>query len=124
MKAAQAAQAAADKAIADARNNAKKDSNALTLVGRKAKIKSTKITKGKIKVTLTKDKAATGYQIQYSLKKTFKGKPVTKTTKNTSYTLKGLKRKTYYVRARGYTTNSMGKKVYSKWSTVKTVKGK
>ena len=124
MKAAQAAQAAADKAIADARNNAKKDSNALTLVGRRAKIKSTKSTKGKIKVTLTKDKAATGYQIQYSLKKTFKGKPVTKTTKNTSYTLKGMKKKTYYVRARGYTTNSMGKKVYSKWSTVKTVKGK
>ncbi|WP_052377961.1 beta-L-arabinofuranosidase domain-containing protein [Robinsoniella sp. KNHs210] len=124
MKAAQAAQAAADKAIADARNNAKKDSNALTLVGRRAKIKSAKSTKGRIKVTLTKDKAAAGYQIQYSLKKTFKGKPATKTTKNTSYTIKGLKKKTYYVRARGYTTNSMGKKVYSKWSTVKTVKVK
>jgi len=47
---------------------------------------------------------------------------VTKTTKNTSYTTGSLQKKTYYVRARAYTTDSKGKRVYGKWSGTKTVR--
>ena len=138
LKAAQAAQAAAEakqtelneakQALAEANKNAKKDADALALARRKVKINSAKRTNNKIKVTLKKDAAAVGYQIQYSLKKTFKGKTVakgkavTKTTKNTSYTTGSLQKKTYYVRARAYTTDSKGKKVYGQWSGAKTVR--
>ena len=135
LKAAQAAQAAAEakqkeldlakQALADAQKNAEKDSNALALVSKTAKIKSAKSpAKGKIKVLLSKDKAAAGYQIQYSQKKTFKGGLKTKTVKTTSYTIKSLKKRTYYVRARAYTTDSNGKKVYSKWSKARKVRVK
>lgn len=135
LKAAQAAQAAAEarqkeldlakQAVADAQKSAKKDSDALALVRRTAKIKSVKSpSKGKVKVLLNKDKAAVGYQIQYSQKKTFKGGLKTKTVKTTSYTIKSLKKKTYYVRARAYTTDSKGKRVYSKWSKVRKVRVK
>ena len=138
LKAAQAAQAAAEarqkelnevkQALTEANKNAKKDADALALSRRKVKINSAKRTNNKIKVTLKKDAAAVGYQIQYSLKKTFKGKSVakgkavTKTTKNTSYTTGSLQKKTYYVRARAYTTDSKGKRVYGKWSGTKTVR--
>ena len=136
LKAAQAAQAAAEarqkeldmakQALTDAQKNAEKDSNALALTRRTAKIKSAKSpSKGRIKVLLNKDKAAAGYQIQYSQKKTFKGGLKTKTVKTTSYTLKSLKKnRTYYVRARAYTTDSKGKRVYSKWSKVRRVRVK
>ena len=135
LKAAQAAQAAAEakqkeldlakQALADAQKNAEKDSNALALVSKTAKIKSAKSpAKGKIKVLLSKDKAAAGYQIQHSQKKTFKGGLKTKTVKTTSYTIKSLKKRTYYVRARAYTTDSNGKKVYSKWSKARKVRVK
>ena len=124
--AAQKAQKAAEealKAVQEAQAAAKKDANAIDLAGRKVKINSAKRTKNKIKVTLKKDTAAAGYQIQYSLKKTFKGKAA-KTTKNTSYTTGSLKKKTYYVRARAYTTDSRGKKVYGQWSNAKVVRVK
>lgn len=68
-------------------------------------------------------KQTTGYQIQYGLKKNFKGAKL-KTVKNktTRLTLKGLKfRKQYYIRIRTYKT--IGKKKYcSRWSKVKKVK--
>lgn len=131
MRAAQAAQAAAEEKqlelnkanqeLAEERSKSKKDSDAIDLIGRSIKIKSAKGRKSSMKITLTKDKVAIGYQIKYSYNKHFKGKTVTKTTKHTSYTIKSLKKKTYYVKARGYTTNSKGKKVYSKWSTIKKV---
>ena len=124
--AAQKAQKAAEealKAVQEAQAAAKKDANAIDLAGRKVKINSAKRTKNKIKVILKKDTAAAGYQIQYSLKKTFKGKAA-KTTKNTSYTTGSLKKKTYYVRARAYTTDSRGKKVYGQWSNAKVVRVK
>ena len=105
----------------------KKDTDAAALKKRKVEIKSVKPAKAQIKVTLKKDAAATKYQIQYSLKKDFKGatiakgKPVTKSTSKTTYTIKKLKKNTYYVRARAYTTDSKGKTVYGKWSTKKKV---
>jgi len=41
-----------------------------------------------------------------------------------SYTLSGLKKKkTYYIKVRGYTLKK-GKRLYGKWSTVKKVKVK
>lgn len=77
----------------------------------------------KAKVKYSSVKGATGYQIQYATKKSFKGaktKTVTKTTAN----LTGLKAgKRYYVRVRAKGKAS-GKTVYSKWSNVMSVKAK
>ena len=88
-----------------------------------------KLTKGKKSFTATWTKQATqttGYQIQYGLKKNFKGaKTVTvKKNKTTKTTVKKLKaKKKYYVRIRTY--KQIGKtKYYSAWSKVKTVKTK
>ena len=68
-----------------------------------------------------------GYQIQYSsdkkLKKNNKSVTVTK-QKTTKATVKKLKsKKKYYVRVRTYKTVN-GKKIYSSWSKVKSVKTK
>ncbi len=73
-------------------------------------------------------KSITGYQVQYSTSKKFKGKTtVIKTVKKKSVTkLKASKlkaKKKYYVRVRTYKTVK-GKKYYSRWSKSKTVKTK
>lgn len=71
-------------------------------------------------------KAYTGYQIQYSLKSNMTSSKTVTVTKAsiTSKKITKLKaRKTYYVRVRCYKTE-LGKKVYSKWSTKKTVRTK
>ena len=88
-------------------------------------VKSLKALKGgKATVTWTKNAAATGYQIQYSLKKSFAGARTVKINKASTVraTLTGLtKNKTYYVRVRTYKT--IGKKAFnSDWSVAKTVK--
>ena len=88
-----------------------------------------KVTKGKKSFTVTWKKQATqttGYQIQYGLKKNFKGAktyPVKK-NKTVKATIKKLKaKKTYYVRIRTYKT--VGKtKYYSGWSSLKKIKTK
>lgn len=78
-------------------------------------------------VTLAKVSGVKGYQIQYSTDKKFKNnnKSVTvnkqKTTKTTVKKLKS--KKTYFVRVRTYKTVN-GKKVYSSWSKVKSIKTK
>ena len=73
------------------------------------------------KAYFNKQTKITGYQIQYSTSKKFTKKTTkTKTTKKTSYKVKNLKEKTtYYVRVRSYKLDANGKKVYSKWTTVK-----
>lgn len=61
-----------------------------------------------------------GYQIQYSVKKSFSGAKTVKVSgKSTSKTIKSLKKGTrYYVRVRTY--KKVGSKVYySKWSSIK-----
>ncbi len=87
------------------------------------------VTPGTKQLTVTWKKGAgiTGYEIQYSLKKTFaSAKKVTITKAATVKTvIKKLQpKKTYYVRIRTYKTVK-GRKYYSAWSGAKsaTVKG-
>jgi hypothetical protein len=90
--------------------------------------KFSKLTGGKGQIALQWQKQAniTGYQIEYGLKKNFKGAdkvniPKAKTVKTTIGNLKG--KKIYYVRIRTY--KKVGKAVYySEWSTAKAVKTK
>lgn len=84
----------------------------------------TKLSKGKksFKVCV-KNVSAKGYQVQYSQKSNFKGSK-TKSFSGTSCTVKGLKaKKKYYVRVRAY-NNYEGDRVYSSWSSKKSVKVK
>ena len=101
--------------------------NNKTVKPKKTSIK--KLSKGKKKFTVTwaKVSGVKGYQIQYSSDKKFKknNKSVTVTKqKTTKATVKKLKsKKKYYVRVRTYKTVN-GKKIYSSWSKVKSVKTK
>lgn len=87
-----------------------------------SKVKNKK--KRKLVVKWSKNKSASGYQIQYSKKSSFKNKK-TKTVKSSSkgkITLKKLKKgKIYYIRVRSYKTVA-GKKTYSSWSYVRSVR--
>lgn len=86
------------------------------------KVKNKK--KRKVVLKWRKNSSASGYQIQYSKKSSFKNKK-TKTIKSSSkgkITLKKLKKgKTYYIRVRSYKTVA-GKKTYSSWSYVRSVR--
>ena len=101
--------------------------NTKTVKPKKTSIK--KLSKGKKKFTVTwaKVSGVKGYQIQYSSDKKFKknNKSATVTKqKTTKATVKKLKsKKKYYVRVRTYKTVN-GKKIYSSWSKVKSVKTK
>ena len=93
----------------------------------KTTIKSLTAGKKSLKVAITKKSTqVTGYQIQYSTKKSFSSYS-TKTVssyKTTTVTLSSLSaKKTYYVRVRTYKTVN-GKKYYSGWSTIKYKKTK
>ena len=70
---------------------------------------------------------STGYEIQYSTKKSFSSKK-TVTVKGYSKTSKKIsklkKKKKYYVRIRTYYPNGDTGYIYSKWSATKTVKTK
>lgn len=92
---------------------------------KKVKIKLAKSTKKKKITYKWKKVKCTGYQYQWSTNKKFKKNYLTKTTKNTSVTIKTSKsKKTYYVRVRAYVKHPNGTKYYGKWSTVKKVKVK
>ena len=73
-------------------------------------------------ISYKKVKGASGYEIQYSLKKSFKSGVKKINLKKTKRTVKKLKRgKKYYVRVRAF--KKVGKKkIYSNWSKVKSVK--
>lgn len=90
-----------------------------------SKVKSPK--KKTIQITWKKLAGASGYQIKLATnKKMTKGKKTVVVNKasTTKKTVKKLKAgKKYYVRIRAYETVS-GKKVYSKWSAVKSIKVK
>ena len=80
-----------------------------------------------IKASWDKKSGANGYQIYYSRNKNFKNlsaKKIVKGGKKTSYVGKNFtKGRKYYVKVRAY-KNVNGKKVYGKWSSVKSVKCK
>ncbi len=91
-------------------------------------VKIASLTPGKKELTVkwAKGSGITGYEIEYCLKKDFKGaKTVTvKQAATTKTVLKKLRAaKTYYVRIRTYKTVN-GKKYYSAWSAVKSRKTK
>ena len=92
----------------------------ITVVDKKivapGKVKITKaknVSKKKIKLTWKKQSKALVYQVKYSIYKSFR-KPKTKATMKCFYTLSGLKKKkTYYIKVRGYTLKK-GKRLYGK----------
>lgn len=100
----------------------------ITIYGVPKKPEMKKLTAGKKKfmVQWKKDKKADGYQVQYSTDKKFKKnvKSVNVSKKSTKTTVKKLKKgKTYRVRMRSYKKIN-GKKYYSGWGKVKSVKVK
>lgn len=92
-----------------------------------AAIKKLKSAKKAIAIEWKKVSGVNGYEIQVATDKKFKKNKKTVTVKKqktTKVTVKKLKaKKKYYVRIRTYKTVK-GKKVYSSWSKVKTVKTK
>ena len=80
--------------------------------------------KGRVKVSWKRNKAVTGYRIQYSTDKKFKkGVKNVNVNKNktTTATLAKLKKgKTYYVRIATY--KKVGEKIYSSWSKAKKIR--
>jgi len=96
------------------------------IVPKNSKVSKLTAAKKSLKVKLSRQKKATGYQIQYSTSKTFKSAKTVTLKKNsiTSKTIKKLKaKKTYYVRVRTY-KQYKGKKYYSAWSAAKKKKTK
>ena len=92
-----------------------------------AKFKKVKAAKKAVSVEWKKVSGVKGYKVQVATDKKFKKNKKTATVKKqktTKVTIKKLKaKKKYYVRIRTYKTVK-GKKVYSSWSKVKTVKTK
>ena len=92
-----------------------------------AKFKKVKAAKKAVSVEWKKVSGVKGYQVQVATDKKFKKNKKTATVKKqktTKVTIKKLKaKKKYYVRIRTYKTVK-GKKVYSSWSKVKSVKTK
>lgn len=67
-----------------------------------------------------------GYEIKYATNKKFKSAKTEKVTRNqkknlTTKTWKVKKNKTYYVKVRAYMKTKKGKKIYSKYSVVKSI---
>lgn len=103
-------------------------SQTTTSASKPAKTKVQKISAGKKSITAQWKKVAgvSAYQVQIATNKKFsKNKKTFKVSKkSTKVKIKKLKaKKVYYVRVRSYKIKN-GKKVYSKWSTVRKVKTK
>lgn len=89
---------------------------------KKAKLKKVKSGKKKMTISIFKSSGnVSGYQIRYSMYKSFK-KSKYKTTKKTAYTLKKLgRKKSYYVNVRAYKIID-GRKYYGSYSSYKKIK--
>lgn len=90
------------------------------------KVSGLKLKAGTKQLTVNWKKASgiTGYEVQYALKKSFAGAKnvIIKKAASVKTTIKKLKsKKTYYVRIRAYKTVG-GAKIYSDWSSTKSVK--
>ena len=104
----------------------KKQTKKVTIYAVPGKRDIKKLSSGKKKLTVQwkKDNRSDGYQVQYSTDKKFKKnvKSMNVSKKNTKATVKKLKKgKTYRVRIRSYKKID-GKKYYSGWGKVKSVK--
>lgn len=85
-----------------------------------SKLNNTKSKKLSVKIKKVSD--ANGYEVSYATNKKFKSAKKQITVK-TTITLKNMKKgKTYYVRVRAYKLDSVGEKVYGKWSKIKKMK--
>ena len=108
-------------------SNAESTTSAQIQKPNKTSVKKSKAKKGSVELTWSKTKGVKGYEIQVATDKKFKKnkKTVTiKKQKTTKTTVKKLKSKTkYFIRIRTFKTVN-GKKVYSAWSKVKSVKTK
>lgn len=94
-------------------------------VPKKVSNKSAKSKKSRRIIYSFKKVNATGYQYQWSTHRNFKSNFLTKNTKSTKVTIKTAQsRHRYYVRVRAYKTERGGKKIYGKWSNVKSVRVK
>ena len=99
-----------------------------TVIEKVAKVQSFKVKRkssGSVKLQWSKNPQASGYQIQYSLKKNFKMKKTIRINSNrhgkTSYVLKKLKKgRNYYFRIRAIKLIN-GKTTYSAWSAKKKI---
>lgn len=101
------------------------DAFSAVTVPKKVSNKSAKSKKSRRITYSFKKVSATGYQYQWSTHKNFKSNFLTKNTKSTKITIKTAQsRRRYYVRVRAYKTESGGKKIYGKWSNVKSVRVK
>ena len=83
------------------------------------------ISRKKVQLSWKANRYATGYEIQYSTNKSFRSGVIKKAVSRTSttrYKISSLKKgKTYYIRIRTYKKTG-GKKYYSSWSKVKSVR--
>lgn len=92
-----------------------------TVRGKKVTLKKATSKKKAVQLQWKKLSGASGYEVQYSLNKKMK-KATVKKVNDVKLTIKKLKAgRTYYVRVRA-TAKESGKKVVSKWSSVKKVK--
>ena len=101
------------------------DAFSAVTVPKKVSNKSAKSKKSRRITYSFKKVNATGYQYQWSTHRNFKSNFLTKKTKSTKVTIKTAQsRRRYYVRVRAYKTERGGKKIYGKWSNVKSVRVK
>lgn len=106
----------------DNKSSSAATSTAVAKKPKKATLKKLKTSKKSITVYWKKLSSVSGYQIQYSASKSFKGaKTVTVSAKSASKKISKLKKgKRYYVRVRAF-NKSNGKKTYGAWSAKKSI---
>ena len=91
-------------------------------VGRCSRPTVTNVKTRKAIIKIKPVKNAKGYEYAWSLRKDMK-KAKTKTIHGTKLTISRLtKNKTYYVRVRACRNGANGKKIYGKWSDIRTIK--
>ena len=108
--------------IAKCKTQAEADKEAKA-AAKKLKVKGLKVKSAKRRFTVSwkKTKGASGYQVQYKLKKAKKFKTLKSLTKTKVKSKKLKKGKVYSFKVRTY-KKVAGKKVYGKWTKVKSVK--
>jgi len=101
------------------------DAFSAVTVPKKVSNKSAKSKKSRRITYSFKKVNATGIDNPWSTHRNFKSNFLTKNTKSTKVTIKTTQsRRRYYVRVRAYKTEQGGKKIYGKWSNVKSVRVK